>query len=375
MTSPGQDKPLIFDWGDGSPLTPAAYYETVEHAYPGPGTYLITVREAATDLVAYTTYAYVADVTVPVLTVDDATVQTCQPSPFNATLTNGFGEVQNVFSYTTLLGAGITAANTLWQRQDPDGTWVTLPATDIPGGIKVIGGPFTVERDADTVVNLQVRLPSTAAATLTGHVDYVTSAVEDPLTGISALNVLISDDYTLTVTAGDCSSPPTPGTCSLSGIVPDANVPVYDDDGNQTGTTSVPVGTGQGVQLTGLGLINVAAMIAITDAGDGFPLQAVAYTEVDDPDNPPATIQYASGIIGLLPCVDSMHITKILVQDALNTTRCSMTVDWLYTPGPVPGLPADVLDEDTIPEVPDSSGYYADMPMIEPDLTGGGGGI
>lgn len=344
MTQP--DKPLVFDWGDGSPLSSAAYGETLEHTYPGPGTYLITVREAATNAIALTTYAYVASDDPTVLTVTDATVHTCQPSPFTATLTNGFAEIQQVYAFLTLKAAGLTASNTAYWGDDGAGGSVPIPPTNVPGGIQVINGPFTVPRDSDSTLTAQVRLPPTATGTVAGHVDYVTSTVEDPNTGVRALAVLISDDFVLTVAAGDCSSPPAPGTCSLSDIVPDPNLPIIDEDGVQTGTTSLPVSTGQGVQLTGLGLINAAAVIAITDDADGFPLLGVSYTEADDPDNPGSTLQFVSGYLGLLPCLDNVHIQTILVQDALNTTRCSIAVDWLYTPDPIPELPEEMPEAD-----------------------------
>jgi hypothetical protein len=341
VTSPGQDKPLIFDWGDGAPKESAALDEVLDHTYPGPGTYLITVTWAATDLIAYTTYAYVASTEIPELIIPDSTLHTCQTESFTATLTNGFGEVQQVYSYTKLIGANLTPANTLYQRDYGSGV-ETIPLTAIPGGVQAISSPFTIERDQDSSVTIAIRLPSTATGTINAHVDYVTSTVEDD-DGNLSINTLISDDYVITVAAGDCSNPPAPGTCSISDIVPDVNQPVVDDDGTQTGTTSTEVQTAQAVQITGLGLAGSTAMAVVTDDNEGFPLQFVTYALTTDPDTG-ADIQTVTGVIGLLPCIEEAHIKQVLVQDQLNTTRCGITVDWHYTPTPIPDLglaPAD----------------------------------
>jgi hypothetical protein len=340
---PGQDRPLVFDWGDGSPDSYAALDEVLTHTYPGPGTYLITVTWAATDLIAWTTYAYVASDDIPELIVPDSTLHTCQLESFTSTLTNGFGEVQQVYSYTTLLGANLTPANTLYQRDYGNGA-ETLPLTAIPGGVQAISSPFTIERDQDAPVTILIRLPSTATGTINGHVDYVTSTVEDDEGNLS-INTLIGQDFVITVADGDCSNPPAPGTCSISDIVPEVNQPVFDDDGTQTGTTSTEVGTAQSVMITGLGLAASTAMIVVTDDNEGFPLQYVTYAETTDPDTGD-DIQTVSGVIGLLPCIVDAHIKSVVVQDQLNTTRCSITVDWHYTPTPIPDLGL-VTDDDS----------------------------
>lgn len=337
MTVPGSgtDKPLIFNWGDNSLETPAAWDEVVTHTYASPGDYLITVREAANSDRAVAPFSVVANPATPVLTVDDATIKTCELSPFNATLTNGFGQIDHVYSYVTMKATGLTAANTLYQRQsvtgDPTSALTTIALTDLPdGSVRAIFGPFAVSRDVDTVVNYSILVPTGVTGPIVGHTDYVTSMVENPNTGVEELSVLISDDFTLTVTAGDCSAPPTPGACSITSIVPAPNdtETTYDADGNPI-VTNIPqqITTGQGVLVTGTGLIDVAAMVLVSDDDYGYPCELVGGLGDDTS---------ANGTVGQLPTTSVAHFKAVLVQNQDNTARCQIAVDWDYTPGPIP---------------------------------------
>jgi hypothetical protein len=328
VTAPVRD--LVFDWGDGSLPIPAYRGEVVFHTYAQPGSYVITVTEAATGLTDDTLYVVTPDPSPPVLSVPDGNLTTCTPSSWLATLTNGYGAVDQVYSFSTLKAPGLTAANTLYQRRGLDGTLQTVALTDIPGGVQAVFGPFPIPANADSTIEITVTLPQGVTGPVAGHVDYVTGTKTDPDTLVQTLDILASDDYTMTVTAGDCSGVVPPGVCSIDTVDPPVNTDVTDDNGV---TTTVPteVTTGQIVLLTGTGLDTMVSMAVVTDDGYGFPCLPVTGSEQEDGSTT------SEGVMGQFPVVGTAHFAQVIVQDQANTTRCSIAVDWQYTPGPLGG--------------------------------------